>query len=49
MLIGCLKREFLKDGLKSDFNTKLKSDLIIEIDFSIAIKDLCERVRNLTI
>ena len=34
MLIGCLEWEFLKNGLTSDVNTKLKSDPIIEIDFS---------------
>ena len=34
MLIGYLEREFLKNGLSSDVNTKLKSDPIIEIDFS---------------
>ena len=33
MLIGCLEWEFLKNGLKSDVNTKLKSYLRIEIDF----------------
>ena len=33
MLIGYLEWEFLKNGLKSDVNTKLKSDLRIEIDF----------------
>ena len=34
MLIGCSEREFLKNGLKSDVNKKVKSDLIREIDFS---------------
>ena len=38
MLIGCLEREFLKNGLKSDVNSKLKSDLIIDIDFSFSIE-----------
>ena len=35
LLIGCLEREILKKGLNSDVNSKLKSDLIIEINFSI--------------
>ena len=34
MLIGYLEREFLKNGLNSDVNSKVKSDLIIEINFS---------------
>ena len=34
MLIGCLEREYLKNGLRSDVNSKLKSDPIKEIDFS---------------
>ena len=34
MLIGCLEREFLKNGLNSDVNSKLKSDLIIDINFT---------------
>ena len=35
MLFGCLEREFLKNGLKSYVNIKLKSDHLIEIDFRI--------------
>ena len=35
MLIGCLEREILKFGLKSDVNTILKSDLIVENNFNI--------------
>ena len=35
MLIGCLEREFLKNGLNSDVNSTLKSDLITDINFSI--------------
>ena len=34
MLIGCLEREFLKNGLNSDVNSTLKSDLITDINFS---------------
>ena len=34
MLIGCLEREFLKNGLNSDVNSTLKSDLIVGINFS---------------
>ena len=34
MLIGCLEREFLKNGLNSDVNSKLKSDLIADNNFS---------------
>ena len=34
MLIGCLEREILKFGLKSDVNTILKSDLIVENNFT---------------
>ena len=34
MLIGCLEREFLKNGLNSDVNSKLKSDLIAGNNFS---------------
>ena len=33
MLIGCLEREFLKNGLNSDVNSKLKSDLIAGNNF----------------
>ena len=32
-LIGCLEWEYLKKGLKSDVNSKVKSDSIVEIDF----------------
>ena len=35
MLIGCLEWEILKFGLKSDVNTILKSDLIVENNFNI--------------
>ena len=34
MLIGYLEREFLKNGINSDVNSTLKSDLIVDIDFN---------------
>ena len=34
MLIGRLEREFLKNGLNSDVNSKMKSDFIVENYFS---------------
>ena len=34
MLIGCLEQEFLKNGLNSDVNSTLKSDLITDINFN---------------
>ena len=37
ILIGCLEREYLKNGLRSDVNSKLKSDPIIEIDFRYSL------------
>ena len=37
MLIGCLEREYLKNGLRSNVNSKLKSDPIIEIDFRYSL------------
>ena len=43
MLIGCLEREFLKNGLNSDVNTRLKSDLIIKNYFR-KVDDLSNRI-----
>ena len=35
LLIGYLEREILKKGLNSDVNSKLKSDLIADINFRL--------------